>query len=213
MKDRKQADIIFILSADPYNGGYIIASGGQTGTVENGHIDEDRVPNYNRQAPVRYVFLTVLDPKTGDTLWSDSHHWGGLLTGFNTPGGTANQKAGKSNQEIDRFADDWSPVANFTSEDMISADARFLYAANRLHDSIAWFAIGEGGILTFVGEEWTRGDYPRSSDIDPTGNYLYSCNQRAAGITSYRVNRETGALSFVGQYAAVGTPRVIVFLA
>jgi 6-phosphogluconolactonase (cycloisomerase 2 family) len=102
---------------------------------------------------------------------------------------------------------------NFTSEVMISADARFLYAANRLHDSIAWFAIGEGGILTFAGEEWTRGDYPRSFNIDPTGNYLYSCNQRADAITSYRINRETGALSFVGQYTAVGTPAIIVFLA
>ncbi len=90
---------------------------------------------------------------------------------------------------------------------------RFLYAANRLHDSIAWFAIGEGGILTFVGEEWTRGDYPRSFNIDPTGNYLYSCNQRADGIAGYRINRETGALSFVGQYTAVGTPAIIVFLA
>jgi len=86
VQDRRQADLIFVLSADPYKGGYIIRSGGQTGTVENGHIDEDRVPNYNRQAPVRYVFLTVIDPKTGDTLWSDSHRWGGLLTGFNTAG-------------------------------------------------------------------------------------------------------------------------------
>jgi 6-phosphogluconolactonase (cycloisomerase 2 family) len=102
---------------------------------------------------------------------------------------------------------------NFTSEVMISADARFLYAANRLHDSIAWFAIGEGGLLTFAGEEWTRGDYPRSFNIDPTGNYLYSCNQRADAIASYRINRETGALSFVGQYTAVGTPAIIVFLA
>jgi len=113
VKDRKQADLIFILSADPYKGGYIIASGGQTGTVENGHIDEDRVPNYNKQAPVRYVFLTVLDPKTGDTLWSDSHRWGGLLTGFNTAGERL-IKNGKSNQEIDRLANDWSPVGAFS---------------------------------------------------------------------------------------------------
>jgi hypothetical protein len=86
VQDRKQADLIFMLSAAPYKGGYIITSGGQTGTVENGRIDEDRVPNYNSQAPVRYVFLTVIDPKTGDNLWSDSHRWGGLLTGFNTAG-------------------------------------------------------------------------------------------------------------------------------
>ncbi len=86
VQDRKQADLIFMLSAGPYKGGHIITSGGQTGTVENGHIDEDRVPDYNTQPPVRYVFLTVIDPKTGDTLWSDSHRWGGLLTGFNSAG-------------------------------------------------------------------------------------------------------------------------------
>ena len=75
-----------MLSADPYKGGYIITSGGQTGTVENGHIDEDRVPNYTGQSPIRYVYLTVIDPITGDNLWSDSHRWGGVLTGFNTAG-------------------------------------------------------------------------------------------------------------------------------
>lgn len=87
IRDPKQADLILILSVDPYKGGFMITSGGQTGTVdENGQIDEDRVPNYNRQAPVRYAYLTVIDSKTGDTLWSDSHRWGGLLIGFNTAG-------------------------------------------------------------------------------------------------------------------------------
>ena len=85
--DKKLADLIFLLSADPYNGGYIIYSGGQTGTVDsNGHLQEDRVPNYNRQAPVRDAYLTVIDPKTGQNLWSDSHVWGGLLTGANSAG-------------------------------------------------------------------------------------------------------------------------------
>ena len=101
---------------------------------------------------------------------------------------------------------------NFTSEVLISHDARFLYAANRLHDSIAWFSIGESGLLTIAGEEWTRGDYPRSFNIDPSGNYLYSCNQRADAITAYRVNRHTGALSFLGQYTPIGTPAAILFL-
>jgi len=87
---------------------------------------------------------------------------------------------------------------DFTSEVMISADGKFLYAANRLHDSIAWFAIGETGTLTFAGEEWTRGDYPRSFNIDPTGNFLYSCNQRADAIATFRVNRKTGGLTFTG---------------
>jgi 6-phosphogluconolactonase len=101
---------------------------------------------------------------------------------------------------------------NFTSEVAVSSDGRFLYAANRLHDSIAWFAISTTGTLAFAGEEWTRGDYPRSFTLDPTGNFLYSCNQRGDAITTFRVNRKTGALTFTGLYTPIGTPANIVFL-
>jgi len=80
------ADLILLLSADPYKGGHLIFSGGQTGTVDDGHIKEDNAPSYNTQSPVRYAFLTVIDAKTYDALWSDSHVWGGLLTGFNSVG-------------------------------------------------------------------------------------------------------------------------------
>jgi 6-phosphogluconolactonase (cycloisomerase 2 family) len=101
---------------------------------------------------------------------------------------------------------------NYTSEVMISADGKVLYAANRLHDSIAWFPISAAGTLTFGGETWTRGDYPRSFSIDPTGNFLYCCNQRADAITTFRVDRRTGALTFTGDYTPIGTPANIVFL-
>jgi 6-phosphogluconolactonase (cycloisomerase 2 family) len=101
---------------------------------------------------------------------------------------------------------------NFTSEVALSPDARFVYAANRLHDTIAWLAIGPTGTLTLAGEEWTRGDYPRSFTIDPAGSFLYSCNQRGDAIVTFRVNRHTGALSFTGQYAPVGTPAMLLFL-
>ncbi len=102
--------------------------------------------------------------------------------------------------------------SNFCSEILVSADGRFLYAGNRLHDSIALFSIGADGSLTYVGEEWTRGNYPRSFNFDPTGQFLYSCNQRADNIAVFRVDRKTGGLSFTGQYAAVGNPSMIVFL-
>jgi 6-phosphogluconolactonase len=101
---------------------------------------------------------------------------------------------------------------NFTSEVMVSPDGKFVYAANRLHDSIAFFSIGAEGTLTFAGEEWTRGDYPRSFNIDPTGNFLYSCNQRSDAITTFRINRKSGSLTFTGEYTPVGTPAIIIFL-
>lgn len=101
--------------------------------------------------------------------------------------------------------------SNFTSEVMVSADGRFVYAANRLHDSIAWFSISTTGTLKFAGEAWTRGDYPRSFNFDPTGSFLFSCNQRGDAIAAFRVNKETGELKFTDRYTPVGTPSCIVF--
>ncbi len=102
--------------------------------------------------------------------------------------------------------------SNFCSEILVSADGRFVYAGNRLHDSIGIFSIGSNGTLSYVGEEWTRGDYPRSFSFDPSGQFLYCCNQRADNIAVFRVDRKSGGLRFTDHYAAVGNPSHIVFL-
>lgn len=101
--------------------------------------------------------------------------------------------------------------SNFCSGILVSADGRFVYAGNRLHDSIAIFSIGENGELTAVGEEWSRGNYPRSFNFDPTGQFLYCCNQRSDNVAVFRVNRDTGGLEFTGQYVPVGNPSALTF--
>lgn len=102
--------------------------------------------------------------------------------------------------------------SNFCSEILVSRDGRFLYAGNRLHDSIAIFAIGQDGTLSFLADEWTRGNYPRSFDFDPSGAFLYCCNQRADHVTAFRVDAKTGRLEFTGQFTPVGNPSMITFL-
>ena len=102
--------------------------------------------------------------------------------------------------------------SSFASGILVSANGRFVYAANRLHDSIAYFAVGPTGALKYAGEEWTHGDYPRSISFDPTGRFLYACNQRSDVVTAFRVEQETGGLAFTGQYTAVGNPSMIAFL-
>lgn len=101
--------------------------------------------------------------------------------------------------------------SNFCSEIMVSVDGRFVYAGNRLHDSIAIFSVGNDGALAFVADEPTRGNYPRSFNFDPSNRFLYCCNQRADNITCFRVNHETGRLDFTGHYTPVGNPSIIVF--
>ena len=101
---------------------------------------------------------------------------------------------------------------NYTSEVIISADGRYVYALNRLHDTIAIFSIDGTGTPTLIGEEWTRADYPRSCSIDPTGNFLYACNHRGDSITTFRIDGGGRHLKFTGQYTPVGSPAVMVFL-
>lgn len=101
--------------------------------------------------------------------------------------------------------------SNFCSGILVSEDGRFVYVGNRLHDSIGIFAVGKNGKLSYVTEEWTRGDYPRSFNFTPSGKFLYSCNQRADNLATFRVDKQSGKLSFTGHYVPVGNPSIVVF--
>jgi len=101
---------------------------------------------------------------------------------------------------------------DFTSEIIVAPNGKYLYCANRLHDTISVFAIGADGKLKLLGETSTMGDYPRHCRIDPSGNYLYVCAQKSDCITLFRIHRETGLLTFTGHYTPVGSPAVLTFL-
>lgn len=101
--------------------------------------------------------------------------------------------------------------SNFCSGILLSHDGRFVYVGNRLHDAIGIFSVASDGKLTYVTEAWTRGNYPRSFNFDPSGEFMYSCNQRADHIATFKVNRNTGHLDFTGHYTPVGNPSIIVF--
>jgi 6-phosphogluconolactonase (cycloisomerase 2 family) len=102
--------------------------------------------------------------------------------------------------------------SNLASGIVLSPDGRFLYVGNRLHSSIAIFAIAEDGQLRSAYETWTHADSPRSIAIDPSGEIIFSCNQRSDSLTSFRINPANGALGFTGRFEAVGSPAVMVLL-
>ena len=102
--------------------------------------------------------------------------------------------------------------SNLASGILVSPDGRFLYVGNRLHSSIAIFAIAEDGQLRSAYETWTHADSPRSIAMDPSGEIMFSCNQRSDSLTSFRVNPANGALGFTGRFEAVGSPAVMVTL-
>jgi 6-phosphogluconolactonase len=102
--------------------------------------------------------------------------------------------------------------SNLSAEIVVSADGRFLYVSNRLHNAIAVFGIAADGQLRNISETWVHADSPRSITLDPRGQLLFSCNQKGDSITSFRVNSTTGALTFTGRFEPVGSPAVMTIL-
>ncbi|CNE50968.1 lactonase family protein [Yersinia nurmii] len=100
---------------------------------------------------------------------------------------------------------------NFAAGLTLSKDGRFLYVANRLHNSIGLFAVNGEGDLKAIEEVWTRGDYPRTLVLDPSGHYLYAMNQRSDNITRFKVDQSSGELSFIPGYIPVGSPSQMIF--
>jgi 6-phosphogluconolactonase (cycloisomerase 2 family) len=84
---------------------------------------------------------------------------------------------------------------------VVAPDGKFVYAANRLHDSIAFFSVGPDGRLTLVGEEWTRGDYPRSFYYRSHGEFplLVQSEKRSDRYVS-RESEEWGAQVYGAVY-------------
>jgi len=100
---------------------------------------------------------------------------------------------------------------NYPSEIIISADGKYVYGLNRLHDTIAIFRVAINGELTLLREEWTRADYPRHVGIEPNGEFMYVCNHNGDSITIFRIHGGGRRLEFVG-YEPARDPTFIDFL-
>src|SRR2546427_1482721 len=101
---------------------------------------------------------------------------------------------------------------NTTSEIVVAASGRFLYASNRGHDSLVIFAIDDAaGTLSPVGWEPTQGKTPRFFAIEPSGAVLYAANMDSDTIVAFRVDGGSGTLTPTGQIIKTGSPSSIVF--
>ena len=75
----------------------------------------------------------------------------------------------------------------------IHPSGKFLYVANRGHDSIAGYAINPDGSLKSVGYFPTE-KTPRSFRVDPNGKFLISAGESADRLALYRIDADAGYL-------------------
>jgi 6-phosphogluconolactonase len=87
--------------------------------------------------------------------------------------------------------------SNSCAQIHISPSGRFLYAANRGHDSIACYTIDAAtGLLTAAGQRRTE-KTPRAFAVDPSGRYLYVAGLDSGRLAAYRIDARRGTLAHV----------------
>ena len=102
---------------------------------------------------------------------------------------------------------------NNTAEIQVSTDGKFVYVANRGHNSIAVLQVNETtGQLTLLDVTPSGGDWPRDFKFDPTGRFLLVEHQKSDNIVVLRVDGRTGKLAPTGHELRVSKPVSIAFM-
>lgn len=100
---------------------------------------------------------------------------------------------------------------NTTSEVRVHPNGRFVYAANRGHDSLAVYARASGAdALERVEIVPCGGISPRNFALTPDGRWLLCAHQRSASLALFKVDPDTGRLEL--QPALAKVPRVVCVL-
>jgi 6-phosphogluconolactonase len=102
--------------------------------------------------------------------------------------------------------------ASHCSGIQLHPNGRFVYGANRGHDSVAVFGFDPAdGTLSPLGHTPCGGKTPRDMTIDPSGRFLLVCNQDSDRIAVFAIDGATGALTPTGHDIEIGTPMCVKF--
>lgn len=83
------------------------------------------------------------------------------------------------------------------SEIRVHPSGKFVYSANRGHDTITAFRVNPTtNELSVIEVEPVRGATPRNFNLDPSGRWLLAAGQDSHTLASFAVNTETGELTY-----------------
>ncbi len=102
-------------------------------------------------------------------------------------------------QTLSTIPDGFDGEQNSTAHCEMSPDSRFVYVANRGHNSIACFAIDqETGLVTLLEQEPTEA-VPRSFTIHRDGRFMYAAGQESGRLAGFRIEPD-GRLTRLGTW-------------
>lgn len=86
-----------------------------------------------------------------------------------------------------------------TAETLAHANGKFVYVSNRTHDTIAVFTCDPAiGKLTLIQNVSVEGKIPRNICLDPTGKWLIAAHQDSGTAALFKVDQDSGKLTFTG---------------
>lgn len=101
-----------------------------------------------------------------------------------------------------------------TAESVAHPNGRVVYVSNRTHDTIAVFACAPAtGKLTLLQNVPVEGKIPRNICLDPTGKWLIAAHQDSATAALFKVDQNSGKLTFTGTKVNVPGSICVRFLA
>ena len=160
---------------------------------KTGHITPNSPPKVEPEellGPRHYCFHPTLD------ILYFSNEQGCSVTGYRLDISTGTLSA---LQTITTLPEGYTD-RNTCSQIHISSSGKFLYAANRGHNSIAGFSVDAStGRLTAIGQVSTEA-VPSAFSLDPEGNFLFAAGSESGRLASYRINGDTGGLTPLETY-------------
>lgn len=136
----------------------------------------------------------VIEPPSGDGPRHYVYHPNGKFLYFDNEQGCSvtAYKFDESTGTLEAFQTLSTLPANFSGENScaqihMSPDGKYLYAANRGHNSIAMYSVdADSGELTSLGQQLSLGT-PRAFGIDPTGKYMLVGGLDNGDLATYEI--------------------------
>ncbi len=97
------------------------------------------------------------------------------------------------------------------SEIHVHPNGKFVYAANRGHDTITVFGIGADGRLTELQNEHVRGATPRNFNLDPAGKWLLAAGQDSHTLAVFSIDQTSGQITYNRSVISTPSPICVLF--
>lgn len=99
-----------------------------------------------------------------------------------------------------------------SSEIRVHPSGKFVYAANRGHDTITVFGVDvNNGQLHVIEREPVRGATPRNFNLDPSAKWLLAAGQDSHTLACFAVDSATGQLSYNRSVIQTPAPICVLF--